>query len=131
MPQQVSWLQVMDSFQLPDPPLITRQKEHTHSLPHKETEIVTEKEKKKCQSASVSVTKTRLLFSLYLVLLLRNMCNDKESVYTKDQPQRRRIKARETQMCSIKAVSFRSGCGIRISLFHVTVQCVLSQSALF
>lgn len=65
MPQQGSWLQVMDSFQLPDPPLITTQKEHRHSLPHKETEIVTEKEKKKCQNANVSMIKTKLLFSLH------------------------------------------------------------------
>ncbi len=63
MPQQGSWLQVMDSFQLPDPPLITAQREHRHLLPHKETEIVTEKEKKK--NGNVSLIKNRLLFSLH------------------------------------------------------------------
>lgn len=50
----------------------------------------------KCQCVS-NKDEASLLFSLHgLFFLLNNMCNDKESIQTKDQPKQRRIKARET-----------------------------------
>jgi len=63
MPQQGSWLQEMDSFQLPDPPLIKTQKEHTHSLPHRNSQW-------KSKEKNVSVSKTRLHFSLHGLFFL-------------------------------------------------------------
>lgn len=116
MPQQDSWLQVMDSFQLPDPPLIKTQKEHTHSLPHGNKSL-------KQYFKKIITTKTnicqcqRLLFLLHgLFFLLHNMCNDKElidkrpALAKKDQGQRNKYNgAAQGQFLSAEWVKEGSG----------------------